>query len=292
MYVAGIDAGQSSTVAAIADEHGVIRGFGYAGPADEIGAHADSTRLRDALEAALANALRNAGLPEATPLHAVVAGISGYEGRIYGHMPRFDAQHVRLVHDAVIAHAGALNGEHGMVVIAGTGSAAYATFQDGRTRTGGGWGYLFGDEGSAFWIVRTALELAIAHGDCEATARILSFFDVHTLREVVRAFYAGEISRASLASFAPVCIQASRERDGCSCLCDPPERAAVELAALAERTAGDGAIERVAYVGGLVADRWFASRVAVATQARMPGAEIVDAHGSPVHGAVLMASRL
>ena len=48
-YFAGIDGGQSSTVAIVGDERGKILGRATAGPADEVGASAGSTRLRDAL---------------------------------------------------------------------------------------------------------------------------------------------------------------------------------------------------------------------------------------------------
>ena len=58
MLFAGIDAGQTSTTAAIAGDDGRTIAFGYAGPADEIGADAQSTQLRDALEGALADAVR------------------------------------------------------------------------------------------------------------------------------------------------------------------------------------------------------------------------------------------
>ena len=49
----------------------------------------------------------------------------------------------------------------GVIVIAGTGSVVHGTAEDGRSWTLGGWGYLFGDEGSAFWLVREALAGAI-----------------------------------------------------------------------------------------------------------------------------------
>ena len=160
MLFAGIDAGQSSTTAAIAGSDGTIIARGYAGPADEIGATAESTRLRDALEGALADAIVNAKLDPSSRFDAIVAGISGYEGRIYGAAPRLPSDRVRLVHDSAIAHAGALGGKPGIVVIAGTGSAAYATFADGSAHFEGGWGYLFGDEGSAFWIARSAVSAA------------------------------------------------------------------------------------------------------------------------------------
>ena len=109
-YFAGIDGGQSSTVAIVGDERGKILGRATAGPADEVGAGAGSTRLRDALGEALAGACRAAALPYEGAIAAVVAGVSGYEGRVYGEPPRLAAQRLVILHDAPIAHAGALGG--------------------------------------------------------------------------------------------------------------------------------------------------------------------------------------
>ena len=55
--------------------------------------------------------------------------------------------------DVSIALEGALAGEDGILAIAGTGSIALAK-QDGQYLRCGGWGYLLGDEGSAYWIAK------------------------------------------------------------------------------------------------------------------------------------------
>ncbi|HVA28534.1 MAG TPA: hypothetical protein VNF68_10160, partial [Candidatus Baltobacteraceae bacterium] len=123
-YFAGIDAGQSSTTAVIGAADGRVISRGGAGGCDELGARPDSTRLRDALEGALREALRVAQLPETTQLRALVAGISGYDAEPVGAAPRFTAEKTALMHDAPIAHAGAFGGGSGVVVIAGTGSVA------------------------------------------------------------------------------------------------------------------------------------------------------------------------
>jgi len=154
---AGIDGGQSSTVAVVGDERGRILGRGTAGPADEIGASKESTRLRDALQGALEAACADAGLAQESRFDAIVAGVSGYDGHVYGKMPALPSQRVVLVHDTPIAHAGALAGHPGVVIIAGTGSVVFGRDESGRSWTLGGWGFLFGDEGSAFSIVRDAL---------------------------------------------------------------------------------------------------------------------------------------
>ena len=102
---AGIDGGQSSTVALIGDENGAVLGRGTAGPADEVGVGADSTQLRDALRDALSDACRDAKLPYEREFAAIVAGVSGYEGRVYGAMPQMPTQRLVLLHDAPVAHA-------------------------------------------------------------------------------------------------------------------------------------------------------------------------------------------
>ena len=58
-----------------------------------------------------------------------------------------------LFNDVKIALEGALNGEDGILVIAGTGSIALSK-KNNHYRRVGGWGYMLGDEGSAYWLAR------------------------------------------------------------------------------------------------------------------------------------------
>lgn len=297
MLVAGIDGGQSSTVAVIADERGRIIARGKAGPADEIGAGPESTRLRDALSAALEDAMRNGKLSPEVSFDAIVAGISGYEGTIFGARPELPAARLRIMHDAPIAHAAALGGKPGVVVIAGTGSVAFARSGDGRELMAGGWGYLFGDEGSAFWIVRNAVAVAATHEECIGVERLLSFFDVHSMRELVRGFYVGKITRDDLASFAPLCIEAAKAGDTCSCLESPVRHGAMALAQLCVDTVIEP-LEHVsaAFTGGLMRDEWYKAEVYQGARERfqeagVPDYDIVEPAHEPVLGAVLLALR-
>ena len=66
--------------------------------------------------------------------------------------------HARYCSDAVCGWAGAFACQDGINVIAGTGSMAYGEF-NGRAARAGGWGELFSDEGSAYWIAREGLNL-------------------------------------------------------------------------------------------------------------------------------------
>jgi N-acetylglucosamine kinase-like BadF-type ATPase len=58
--------------------------------------------------------------------------------------------------DMVCSWAGSLACEDGVSIVAGTGSIGYGEYR-GRSARAGGWGELFGDEGSAYWIAREGL---------------------------------------------------------------------------------------------------------------------------------------
>jgi N-acetylglucosamine kinase-like BadF-type ATPase len=288
--VAGIDGGQSSTVALIADGRGQILSRGTSGPADEVDADSNSTRLRDALREALADACRRAGLSVESDFAAIVAGVSGYEGRVYGAMPEMPTQRFILMHDAPVAHAGALAGTPGVVVIAGTGSVVYACDESGLSQTLGGWGFLFGDEGSAFSIARDALALVMAAQDDgnrslrEEAQAACDFFAMGSLHHVARAVYSGELSRARLAAFTPVAIRFGRFRK-------IAEEGADRLAALAHRVLAAMKEPRAALTGGLFADADFYERVRSGILAAMPSAQVGPAKYEPAAGALLLAYR-
>src|SRR5579864_6209298 len=161
----GADGGQSSTTAVIGDDRGAILGRGVGPPADLVGEPRDSRRRAEAIDLAIERARRDAKLPDDTSFAAIVCGVSGYEESETAPRLATRAQRVRVVHDGEIAAAGALGGRPGIVVVAGTGSVALGIDERGRRVRVGGWGFLFGDEGSAFWIARRALSFAMARED-------------------------------------------------------------------------------------------------------------------------------
>ena len=71
---------------------------------------------------------------------------------------------VHVTGDAESARAGAFLGAPGVVVIAGTGSAAFGWNGKSHARAGGH-GFLLGDEGSAYWIGRAAARAALRWAD-------------------------------------------------------------------------------------------------------------------------------
>lgn len=290
LIVAGIDGGQSSTAAVIGDERGRILGRGSAGPADEIGVGKESRRLCEALLGALENARRDAQLPATTRFDAIVAGISGYDGRVYGISPVLPSARVRLMHDTLIAHAGALGGRAGVIAIAGTGSVVYGRNEEGWSCTLGGWGFLFGDEGSAFGIVRDALALLMRaqdegdRGPAAEMRAVCDFFGVDSLRQLAHAFYKGGVTRDRLAAFAATVL-------GFGSFRPVVDRGAERLATLVRTAIASGAPPLVAFVGGLFADPLFRQCVAASVTDALPEVQIVATRYEPAYGALLLGYR-
>jgi N-acetylglucosamine kinase-like BadF-type ATPase len=290
---AGIDGGQSSTVAVIADEHKKILGRGGAGPCDHIGQAADSPRFAQAIEGTIKSALIDAKLPTDSKFEAIVAGISGYEGAIQGLAPQLRARRVSYVHDARIAHAGAFELRDGIVVIAGTGSVAYGRIKDGDAMVGG-WGFLFGDEGSAFAIARDALASAMRTEDegrsGELADRARRYFELPSLRAIARAFYTDGIDRKRLASFAKAVIVAAEAGEPeAGDVTVPAARALAALAATcAGRLGAAGPID-VALSGGTFESDWFRAQTAEQIALALPAARVVSSHTDPAGGALLLS---
>lgn len=71
---------------------------------------------------------------------------------------------VAVVHDThlILAAAGL---RAGVVVISGTGSAAWGRHSSGSQARAGGWGYLLGDEGSGYGVARAAVRHALSSAD-------------------------------------------------------------------------------------------------------------------------------
>jgi N-acetylglucosamine kinase-like BadF-type ATPase len=175
-------------------------------------------------------------------------------------------------------------------VIAGTGSVVYAFDEDGLSQTLGGWGFLFGDEGSAFSIARDALALVMAAEDDddrslrEEAQAARDFFAMGSLRQVGRAVYSGELTRARLAAFTPVAIRFARFRK-------IADEGADRLAALARRVLAAMQEPRAALTGGLFADADFYERVRGGVLAAIPSAQVGPAKYEPAAGALLLAYR-
>ena len=204
----GVDGGQSGTVALIADEDGNILGSGSAGPCNHVANSEAKAKLARVAQECVAAACAVAGIPVATEFEAACFGMSGGAADKQTTLQQTIAARRWLVtDDAVIALSGALMGEPGVVVIAGTGSIALGRGPEGPVRRAGGWGYVFGDEGGAFDIVRKALRacLRAEEGWGERTRLAEAFSSVTGcigMNSVLHLFYTPEWPRSRIAAIA------------------------------------------------------------------------------------------
>jgi len=221
-YLLGVDAGGTHTVCPLADDTQHILGRGEAGPANmmAVGLVAAAAAVREAV----GQAWRAAGR---APRPAAVAciGMSG-AGRLRdrqalaGALPPYGlARRAVIVSDALIALAAGSPRAVGVVVIAGTGAIAWGRNRAGEERRASGWGYILGDEGSAFDIGLAALRaVARAHDGCGQptllTALILEHWRLsqpEDLRSIV--YSAPSYRRPEVAALAPIVEQAARQGD-------------------------------------------------------------------------------
>jgi N-acetylmuramic acid 6-phosphate etherase len=152
------------------------------------------------------------------------------------------ATRAAVTSDAVLAHAGALGGEPGVVLIAGTGVVALAIDAEGALRTADGWGPWLGDEGGGAWIGASGLRAALRALDGRGPST--------ALLAAARARF-GDPSgwpafahdARALASFAPDVAAARGDAAAMAIM-----SVAAEMLATTARAAGDGPL---AFVGGL-----------------------------------------
>src|SRR5438105_8638454 len=191
LYV-GIDTGGSGTRALLADGHGQILAAGRGGPSGISATAASRRQLQRALATALGPIAKRIG-SESCVVYAGIRGVSvpgRRETTVVELQHRLPTARVHVSNDAVIALNGALGERDGVAVLAGTGSIAMARSGDGREGRAGGYGYLIGDEGSAFWLGRAAVDACLRSLDgrdppSSLASLTLQAFDVRSATDVV-----------------------------------------------------------------------------------------------------------
>jgi N-acetylglucosamine kinase-like BadF-type ATPase len=234
-------------------------------------------------------------------------GLPAY-GEVIGDLPALDAapraalghERYRCDNDMVCGWAGSLGALDGINVISGTGSMTYGERQ-GRAVRVGGWGELFGDEGSGHWIGLRALQAFSRMSDGRAPAGpLLDLLREHLALEsdlelVDIALNRWPVRRREVAALSRLVVDAARRGDEASTTI--LDEAAEELALLVDTTrqrlgfAPDEAVP-VSYSGGVfsvveVLDGF--SRRLTGLDARY---DLRTPLWSPVVGAALYAARL
>ena len=262
--VLGIDGGATSTTALLAEAAtGRVLGRGHGGPSN-IQAIGEEAALRQ-LEAAVGAAFDSARLPYA-PVAAAALGLAGIDvdgvDVIRAWSDRVElAGKLSVANDATLLFAAGTPEGWGLAMVAGTGSIAFALDREGRDARAGGWGYLMGDEGSAFRLGLQGLRAACRCADgigqpTKLLAAYLGKLGSTDPRDFIPAVYRGAWDKAAIAGLAPLVLELAATDDTARAIF---ETEAMELARTAAGAVANGKLPKENLPVALPGGRWLNS---------------------------------
>ena len=300
----GVDGGGTKTALVLIDSDGTIRATHLA-PGSyylAIGLDALGAVLSDAVGAVLAKA----GL-RAEDLDFAFFGLPAY-GEDTTLLEALDRQPRRCLpdgaylcgNDMICGWAGSLLCRDGISVVAGTGSICYGE-RAGRAARCGGWGELFSDEGSAYWIACRGLNLFSRMSDgrarrgpfYEIVRRSLNIGEDLDLCAHVFSHLGGD--RARIAQLSKLVTEAAFDDGQAMAIV---RQSAVELALMVDATRRQlgfpiGEPVPVSYSGGVFdnAGALLLQHFTASLHAHGPGYEVREPAVPPAIGAALYAAK-
>ncbi len=299
--VVGVDGGGSKTLVRVADDRGTEIMTVEAGPSAVRPGEVE--RSSATIGAAVRDALAAGGMSHVMPkvLCVGVAGVGREPERqaLWQSLVSADLAEEVVVHsDATIALDDAFAEGPGILLIAGTGSIAYGRGPTGARGRSGGWGPVFGDEGSGSWLGRRALSIVTAAHDgrepeTALTGAVLTATQVEQVEGLVS--WAAAATPAMLASLAPAVASTAEAGDlrANALLSIAAEELALHVRALARQLFGDEqAAAPLAFAGGLLTrGTLLRKRLEHRLKSAVPGAQLRAEEVIPVRGAVRGALR-
>ena len=292
----GVDAGGTATVAALS-RGGTFVTSVREGPGNpsSLGASSAAATIVAAVRAVAPDAA-----PDAVFVAAAGAGRDDVRAALHASLVRaFPHARVAVDDDLRVALRAGLALGDGVVLIAGTGSVAYAERGELRVRAGGA-GYLLGDEGSAFAIGMAAVRLLARVYDGrapsdETTALAARVLDAPDRDGLLRATYTTPLDVARIAGLAPSIVAFAGKGNRVSTKI--VQGAAQELGDLvrsAARQAGlHEASPQVVFAGGLLRENTLLSfLLETRITNELPGAAVVRVRDEPARAALRFAERL
>ena len=240
-YFLGVDGGGTKTRFALLDSSRKLVGEAQLGTSyfPEVGLDA----VRSVLTHGVATVLAGAGIDETQIAYAFFGlpcyGEDSEATPVLQSMPASILRHQRYAcdNDMVCGWAGSLGAEDGINIVAGTGSIGYGQ-RGSRSARVGGWGEVFSDEGSAYWIATQGLNVYSKMSDGRVPKGPLhSLINealnlTHDLDLCAHVYGENARSRAELAQFSPLIAKAAALGDEAAL--DIFRRAGVELAHIAD----------------------------------------------------------
>ena len=221
-YYIGIDGGGTKTAAVLANTDGEVIAGALAGATNPNSA--TDEEIKQVLSSIISQLKRQFESAFEYPI-GLFAGMSGAAGesasnRLYNIFQEVFPNNISstIVPDPINALYSGTLGAPGIVQIAGTGSITYGIDSDHRHVRAGGWGYLFGDEGSGYDIGRRAVIAVTQASDgmtkaTMLTEALLQKFQTTHARTVVGHIYNAASPKLEIASLSKLVFESYKEKD-------------------------------------------------------------------------------
>lgn len=299
--VIGVDGGGTKTRVIVADELGTQLAE-VVGPGSAV-RPGEAEHSANVIAATLADALAACEMTHVVPkvLCVGVAGAAREPERqaIWQALAGRDLADEVVIHpDYSIALDDAFGDGPGVLLISGTGSAAFGRSPSGTTARCGGWGPVCGDEGSGAWIGRRALSVVTASADgrepeTALVGAVLTAAQVNEPQELIA--WAASATPALFASLAPVVSSVADAGDlrANAILSLAVEELVLHVRTLARSLFGDErAATPVAFTGGMLTrGTTLRKRLEQRLRSAVPGAQLQAGEVNPARGAVRGALR-
>lgn len=297
--ILAIDGGGSRTRCLAIDLRGQVVSQAESGPSNHLLVAADVVKrsLAEAIDQTLTPARLNRD-----DVICVSAGLAGVDFDGAGApameelLRELGFDHVVINGDMVIAHAGALGMREGVIALAGTGSAILGIGANGERVKVGGWGPVYGDEGSAYRIGQMSLRAAAREYDgrgpaTSLTEALLSALGLHEFRETVARVYVEGMEPREIAALGRVAYEVAEGGDEVArtIFLRAGEELAESVEAAIRQLGFTGAETLVSYQGAVLeACALVREHFSAALRDRFPGISIVPPRFEPVIGAYLL----
>lgn len=217
-YYLGIDGGGTKTTCALGDDRQLLA-TARSGPSNIV--RVGEAQTRESLHRAVRQACAAGGISLGQVTRTCV-GASGaarpeQAEAVRSIVAEILSSPIEVVGDMETSLEAAFGDGPGVIVIAGTGSIAYGRDASGRTLRVGGWGFQIGDEGSAHWIGRTAVNAILRASDREGdgvassplTRGMFKAWGVDSVSDLAHA--ANSIPPADFAALFPAVVASEDE---------------------------------------------------------------------------------
>lgn len=302
-FVMGIDGGGTKTNAVIADMDGRIIAHATGGPTNP---NAVPWQELENTLTTMTNELKTQQPAAFGNITSLFAGMSGAANdkmqiKLKKFFKKVMPNGVRICVDADTINAlySGTYGEPGIVQISGTGSITYGINTKSEHDRVGGWGYLFGDEGSGYDIGRQGIVAALKSQDGRLPETMLlqmlrSHFNVTNEHELVQKIYAMPSPKAGISPVSEIVFQAYIKNDHAArqIITDAAKEISLSIKSLYTKHFKTNAEVKAVLCGGIFNDKAIMPQLLEYELQDYQNINLITPEISPVGGSVIGACLL